>query len=380
MKTHHAMADRRPESTVLRSVLLAALCLVASIPWTTAVGQTKPAPSERSSEDDERLKGILDRFPQADTDKDGVLTADEARAFLPKLRELREKMQERQRLAEKNRPKPSRANVKYGPHVRNVFDLWLPEGASPGKPVPVFVYFHGGGFVGGDKSKFGPSPYLKLGYAVVSSNYRFVNGDDVLTPIPMQDCARAIQFLRHNAKEFGIDPSKIAVSGGSAGAVITMWIAYKDDMANPQSDDPVCGQSTRVTCIVPIAGPTNLDPQWIHENLGGPAEVHSSMPRFYGVHDGDYSGPEIRKLIKDSSAITHATADDPPTFLIYGGTLDNLPLPQGASQGLLIHHPYFGKVLKDKLDELGVECEFRYGGRRPSATEIAEFLAKHLGD
>jgi len=380
MKMHQMTNRRKSECCGFRGIVLAALCLAVVLHCTTAFGQTKPAPSERSSENDERLKRTLDRFPQADTDKDGVLTADEARAFLPKLQELRRKMQERQRMAAKDRPKPSRADVKYGPHERNVFDLWLPEEASPEKPPPVFVYFHGGGFVAGDKSRFGPAPYLKLGYAVVSSNYRFVNGEDVLTPIPMQDCARAIQFLRHNAKEFGIDPGKIAVSGGSAGAVITMWIAYKDDMADPDSDDPVCRQSTRVTCIVPISGPTNLDPEWIGKNLGGPPEVHSSMPKFYGVQDGDYSGPEVKKMIEESSAISHATADDPPTFLIYGGTLDNLPLPKDASQGLLIHHPYFGKVLKDKLDELRVECEFRYGGARPSAAEIAEFLAEHLED
>jgi len=54
----------------------------------------------------------------------------------------------------------------------------------------------------------------------------------------MQDCARTLQYLRHKADEFGIDPTRVAVSGGSAGAVITMWIAYKGDMANPASDDP----------------------------------------------------------------------------------------------------------------------------------------------
>jgi hypothetical protein len=42
------------------------------------------------------------------------------------------------------------------------------------------------------------------------------------------------------------------------------------------------------------------------------------------------------------------------------------------------HHPYFGKVLKDKLDELGVECESRYGGARPAHNEVREFLSKHL--
>jgi acetyl esterase/lipase len=114
-----------------------------------------------------------------------------------------------------------------------VFDLWVPEDASPETPPAVFVYFHGGGFVAGDKSKFDPTPYLNQGYAAMSGNYRFVNGDDILTPVPMQDCTRALQYLRHRSGEFGIDPKRIAVSGGSAGAVITMWIAYKDDMANP---------------------------------------------------------------------------------------------------------------------------------------------------
>lgn len=361
-------------------VLLSAVWLVVAVGCTTLYGQvdTKPGLSVRTSENDDQLKRILGKFPQADTDKDGVLTGEEAKAFRPKLEELRKRQQQRQSQAGKDRPEPSRSDVKYGPHECNVFDLWLPEGASADNPAPVFVYFHGGGFVAGDKSRFDPRSYLRQGYAVVSANYRFVDGKDVLAPTPMRDGARVIQFLRHKAKEFGIQPDRVAVSGGSAGAVITMWIAFKDDMANPDSNDPVERESTRVTCIVPIAGPTNLDPRWIRENLGGPHEVHSSMPAFYGVRDGDYSKPDKQKLIREASAMTHATADDPPVFLVYGGELGSLPLPDDASQGVLIHHPYFGKVLKEKLDGLGVECFFRHGGRRPAPGEIDEFLAKHL--
>jgi len=227
-----------------------------AVGWTPLYGQedTKPGPSVRTSETDEQRKRILARFPQADTDKDGVLTAEEVKAFRSKFEELKKKMQERQSQAGKDRPEPSRSDVKYGPHERNVFDLWLPEGVSADNPAPVFVYFHGGGFVAGDKSRFDPRPNLRQGYAVVSANYRFVNGKDVLAPMPMRDGARVIQFLRHKAKEFGVQPDRVAVSGGSAGAVITMWIAFKDDMANPDSDDPVERESTRVTCIVPIAG------------------------------------------------------------------------------------------------------------------------------
>lgn len=370
--------------TVRRSAMsthgvLGLLCIAVASLWLAASADAAAPAEARTSKNDERLKKILDRFPQADADKDGVLTAAEVQAFRPKFEEWKRKVLERRRADEANRPQPTHANVKYGPHERNVFDLWLPEGAAADKPLPVFVYFHGGGFVGGDKSKFNPAPYLNMGYAVVSGNYRFIDGRDIITPVPMQDCARAIQFLRYRADDYGIDPKRVALSGGSAGAVITMWIAYKDDMADPQSEDPVSRQSTRVSCIVPVAGPTNLDPEWIRQNLGGPPEVHSSMPKFYGVDDGDYSGPRVKKLIEQSSAVSHATADDPPTFLIYGGTLDNLPLPKDASQGLLIHHPYFGKVLKEKLDDLGVECHFRYGGAHRDATEVGEFLARHLG-
>lgn len=352
-------------------IILIAGCLAA-----IAIGTAAEPP--RSSVKDDRMKMFLQRFPQADTNKDGVLTTEEEQAFRSKFEESRRQKQQQQRRAEQNRPKPTRADVKYGLHERNLLDLWLPDGASSKTPLPVFVYFHGGGFVGGDKNLFDPTGYLKLGYAVVAANYRFVNGKDVLTPVPMQDCARAIQFLRYRAREFGINPNKIAVGGGSAGAVITMWIAYKDDMADPRSDDPVRRQSTRVTCIVPTAGPTNLDPDWIRKNLGGPPEIHSSLSLFYGVHDGDYNKPEVKKLISESSVINHVTADDPPTLLIYSGTLDNLPLPRDASQGLLIHHPHFGKVLKDKLDAVRVESRFHHEGARPSPDDLAEFLAKHL--
>lgn len=341
------------------------LVFLAALGLTLLAGPT--AAEERSSANDESLKRALKLFPQTDTDRDGVLTMAEVRAFRARNRRRLHKAQH-----------PSRANVRYGPHERNVFDLWLPEGATPGKPVPVFIFFHGGGFVGGDKSKFDPNPCLEMGYAVVSSNYRFVDGKDVLTPVPMQDCARAIQFLRHKAAEFGIDPAKVALSGSSAGAVITMWIAYKDDMADSDSDDPVCRQSTRVSCIVPRSGPTNLDPKWVWKHVGGSQTVHSSMPKFYGVNDANYDTPTVSTLSRESSAIHHATADDPPTLLIYGGRLDNVPLPEDASQGLVIHHPYFGKVLKDKLDELGVECEFHYGGPRPTHDDIGKFLAKHF--
>lgn len=371
---------RRLAREATRSIAVLAVSVVIGGGWAGARAQEEPKRERpaRTSETDETYRRVLEQFPQADTDRDGILTHEEAQAFRPKYEEWKRQADERRAKEQRDRPKPAHADVKYGPHERNVFDLWLPGGASPEKPLPVFVFFHGGGFVAGDKSQFNPAEYLRQGYAVMAANYRFVNGKDVLSPVPMEDCARALQYLRFKAKEFGIDPSRVALSGGSAGAVITMWIAFKNDLAKPESADPVERQSTRVSCIVPTSGPTNLDPEWIRQNMGGPPEVHNSLPLFFGVPDGNFSSPEVRALIQESSVIHHATADDPPAMLLYRGEVDNLPLPLTASQGLLIHHPYFGKILKDKLDKLGVECELRHGGREAGPNEVAAFLAKHL--
>lgn len=53
------------------------------------------------------------------------------------------------------------------------------------------------------------------------------------------------------------------------------------------------------------------------------------------------------------------------------------PLPESTNQDLSIHHPRFGQLLKQKLDDAGVECIFRYKGDTSSIT-LEQFLKKHL--
>ncbi len=327
----------------------------------------------------QRLREWLKRYPEADANRDGVLTIEEARTY----REQRLRNRASRRPA--NRVAPTHANVKYGPHERHVFDLWLPERADSNDtaptPLPVYVYFHGGGFVGGDKSGFDPTPFLEAGMAVVSGNYRFVDGRTTLSPAPLQDAARVIQYLRHRAKEWNLDADRIAVSGSSAGAVISMWIGYHDDLADAKSEDPVARQSSRVRCIVPLNGPTNLDPRWITANMGGPPQIHGSFPKMFGAEVLESDAPEIRRRILESSPIEHVTADDPPSLLIYLGPLEGIPLPASASTGVLIHHAYFGKVLMEKLDAAGVPNRFlpATDPRGANSRVIVEWLREHMG-
>src|SRR5205809_1333768 len=97
--------------------------------------------------------------------------------------------------------RPTHENLKYGPHERNVMDVWL---AKSDKPAPVLVSIHGGGFRQGNKS-VDPGlrdECLKSGISVVAITYRL--SDQALAPAQFQDCARAIQFIRSKAKDWNI--------------------------------------------------------------------------------------------------------------------------------------------------------------------------------
>jgi len=154
-------------------------------------------------------------------------------------------------------PQPTYRDVKYGPPQRNVLDFWQAESEQP---TPVLVSIHGGGFLGGDKSVDRQllKECLEAGISVAAINYRFAN--QAIAPAPFQDSARAIQFLRFKPKEWNIDPQRIGATGGCAGAGISLWLGFHEDMADPKIDDAVLQQSTRLTCMVVFDGQTSYDP------------------------------------------------------------------------------------------------------------------------
>jgi len=279
-------------------------------------------------------------------------------------------------------PEPTAANVKYGPHERNVLDFWRAPGEGP---RPLIVFIHGGGFVAGDKRGVS-APFLaqarQAGISFASINYRFV-GNGVTFPAPQHDGARAIQFLRSKAAEWNIDPKRIAAFGGSAGAGISLWLGFHDDLADPKSSDPVLRQSSRVQVIGSLGGQTTYDPIKIKELIGGRAWEHPSIFKVYGVTTPDEAlnpTPTLRKLYDEASAITHLTKDDPPVFMIYNEA--DADLPPGAPPGAGIHHPRFARLLSEKMDRLGIPWAYRHvsdGKPGPPQREMLEFFKKHLG-
>ena len=280
--------------------------------------------------------------------------------------------------------KPDYENVKYGPYERNVLDLWK---APSRQPAPVLIFFHGGGFRQGDKSSI-PAFFIdslrEAGISVASANYRLSH--QASFPAPMLDGARAIQFLRFKAKEWNLDASRIAASGGSAGAGISLWIGFHDDLADPKSSDPVSRQSTRLAAMPVYHAQSSYDPRFIKRIIGGRAHEHPALLPFFGLKPGEEDSPRAYKIYEESAPITYLTKDDPPVYLFYGEPKG--PLPADAKPGDGIHHPNFGVVLKEKMDQLGIECVLRhiddFPGKsreeidRERVAETVRFLQKHF--
>src|SRR5436305_5451452 len=135
----------------------------------------------------------------------------------------------------------------------------------------------------------------------------------------MHASARAIQFLRSKAGEWNIDPKRIACTGGSAGAGISLWLAFHDDLADPQSADPVARQSTRLSCAMPTNMQCTYDPREIEKIVPGDAYNVAPLKQLHGLPatfdwHKDAISADLDKRLRDCSPITHLTKDDKPNI------------------------------------------------------------------
>jgi len=273
------------------------------------------------------------------------------------------------------------ADVPYGPHPKQVLNFWKAPTATAAQPAPVLFYIHGGGWRGGDRSHVSAllKPMLDAGVSVVSISYRFIpeaEAEKVTPPVmaPMMDAARALQTVRSKAAEWQIDKQRIAAAGLSAGGCTSLWLAFHDDMADPQSADPVARQSTRLTAAMVSAAQTSLDPEqmraWIpNSGYGGHAFGYGSFNAFVANRE------KILPWIAEYSPYALATRDDPPVYLRY-----KLAPAVGEQQQDPTHSANFGVKLKERLDELGVRCELVHGGSNTSESlSPNDFLFSALG-
>ena len=364
-------------------IVLAALALVFVGP---AVSSAQQPQRDRFKAWDRNNDGKLSKeeFPERlrnqfdgiDDDRNGSLSPKEFDAYL-KSREARKKKRDGRTPPKRagGTSRPTHADVKYGSHKRNVMDVWLAESKSP---TPVLVSIHGGGFRGGNKS-VAPElreACLKAGISVVAITYRL--SQDAIAPAQFHDAARAIQFIRHNAKTWNLDPDRIGATGGSAGAGISLWLGFHHDLADPDNKDPVLRQSSRLTCMAVSNGQTSYDPRFIKALFPEDDKVYRIEPLRL-LFDADLDNldrlsKEKYQLFEYVSPINHVTNGDAPALLTYQ--------QRDSERDIGIHSPRFGHALKKKMDQLGIRCEVQTHLNRSDpryVSVVMGFILKEFG-
>lgn len=200
---------------------------------------------------------------------------------------------------------------------RQMVDLYLPKNRTATTPLPVVVFIHGGGWIGGDrKSAAGALVGLMLNgnYAGVTVGYRMSN--EAKWPAQIFDCKAAIRWIRGNAAKYNLDPNRIAVWGSSAGGHLVSLLGTTAGVSELEGNlGPYTDQSSKVTCVVNFCGPEDLTLPLMNKDgkmvsaLDDPAVVG-----LLGEGDRTVSG-------KAASPINYVTPDDAP-FLTAHGTKD----------------------------------------------------------
>jgi acetyl esterase/lipase len=107
-------------------------------------------------------------------------------------------------------------------------DVYLPCDHSPEIHYPAILYLHGGGMVVGDRGmlpEMEARGFIEQGWIVISSDYRLV--PETKYPEAFQDVLDAYEWMRTQGKtQFGINDSKIAIVGSSAGARLALLAGY----------------------------------------------------------------------------------------------------------------------------------------------------------
>ncbi len=285
----------------------------------------------------------------------------------------------------KDKPKPKAPTPDftehYGENERQILYFWKAEGEGP---RPLFVLIHGGGWIHGDgleeadrASRQMMPLMLNHGISVASISYRLTHPGTL--PDPVYDAARAIQYLRYKADHFGIDKTKIIAQGGSAGGCTTLWLATHDDLADPDSDDPVARESTRLTGAWADSAQTTIDPPVVREKVTPEALKHMMIPwaaGFKGTTDMDEKYESAKALYQEFSPVNHLDKTDPPILLCYAGSLDQV--------GNGIHHARFGAFFKEEADKRGATCYLRLRNPEdqkmyPGAPDPYEFVFNLFG-
>jgi len=151
-----------------------------------------------------------------------------------------------------------RENVECGKAGDEPLSLHLARPIGAPTPAPLVVFIHGGGWRMGSKNDHVREIKLaaEQGFVAASIGYRLAPAHK--WPAQIQDCKCAVRWLRANASELGLDPTRVGAVGGSAGGHLSMLMGTLDDVPALEGDGGHPEQSSKVQAVVSFFGPSDM--------------------------------------------------------------------------------------------------------------------------
>ena len=168
------------------------------------------------------------------------------------------------------------------------------------------------------------APLLRRGYTVFAVSH--LSQPEATVMEIVEDVNRAVRFIRYHAAEYGIDPNRIGVTGGSAGGHLSLMLATRGGPGSPDANDPVDRESSAVQAAAiffPVTDLLNLGQSTENAGDGGPPK---SFVKAFGP---DSTNLAVWKEIgREMSPIYYVTAELPPVLIVHGDADTLTPLEQ----------------------------------------------------
>jgi len=157
-------------------------------------------------------------------------------------------------------------------------------------------------------------PYLGRGYTV----FAVVHGSQPKFTISEiePDIHRAVRFIRHNAAQYGVDPKRLGITGGSAGGHLSLTMGTQGTKGDPNAKDPIDRESSEIQCVGCFFPPTDF------LNYGKPGEDAVGVGTLKGFKAAfgprSDTAEERQKLGREISPIYFVHSNLPPILIIHG--------------------------------------------------------------
>jgi acetyl esterase/lipase len=261
------------------------------------------------------------------------------------------------------------ADAHYGPHERQIFDLWMPKSLTK---TPLVIYIHGGGWVQGSKDDIHGNQiiqkYLKAGIAFAAINYRYLKHAPLQT-IMREDIAGFVQYIRYHAKKYNINKELVMSHGFSAGGSASLWLGTHDDIADEDNIDPVKRESSRMLAVGHLSAQVSYDfIDWYEYFDHAKVDLYVGKQVWSRYHLSSIEelytkqGMEIRQ---DLDMYENMSGDDAPVLFWNG-----LPDIESQDGSHFMHSPRHAKLLYARSQSLGLEAKLILDGDKVIKTDV----------